>query len=148
MLGGAAWRAHRRFVALLALGLGVCEELLAVRALVERCSLVAVERVELVCVQSGLQEGGSGGGEVEVVVVVVVGKEWMVAAVAARRHLQFVFLIAEALELVGAVEIGEAGDELLVEAAEVDRQAHHLGAVVVNEAEAEVDEALHLEREG
>ena len=73
---------------------------------------------------------------------------WAVAAVAAAaRHLQFVFLIAEALELVGGVEIGEAGDELLVEAAEVDRQAHHLGAVVVHEAEAEVDEALHLERE-
>ena len=86
---------------------------------------------------------------VVVVGVEVVGKEeWVVAAVAARRHLQFVFLIAEALELVGGVEIGEAGDELLVEAAEVDREAHHLGAVVVNEAEAEVDEALHLEREG
>ena len=83
-----------------------------------------------------------------VVVVEVVGKEeWVVAAAAARRHLQLVFLIAEALELVGGVEIGEAGDELLVEAAEVDRQAHHLGAVVVHEAEAEVDEALHLERE-
>ena len=80
--------------------------------------------------------------------VAVVGKEeWAVVAAAARRHLQLVFLIAEALELVGGVEIGEAGDELLVEAAEVDRQAHHLGAVVVNEAEAEVDEALHLERE-
>ena len=85
---------------------------------------------------------------VEVVVVAVVGKEeWVVVGVAAR-HLQLVFLIAEALELVGAVEIGEAGDELLVEAAEVDREAHDLGAVVVHEAEAEVDEALHLEREG
>ena len=71
---------------------------------------------------------------------------WAVAA-AAARHLQLVFLIAEALELVGGVEIGEAGDELLVQAAEVDRQAHDLGAVVVYEAEAEVDEALHLERE-
>ena len=81
--------------------------------------------------------------------VAVVGKEeWAVVAAAARRHLQLVFLIAEALELVGGVEIGEAGDELLVEAAEVDRQAHDLGAVVVYEAEAEVDEALHLEREG
>ena len=65
VFGGAARRAHRRFVALLALGLGVCEELLAVRALVEGRSLVADQRVELVCVQSGLQEGGSGGGEVE-----------------------------------------------------------------------------------
>ena len=75
------------------------------------------------------------------------GKEAGAVAAAAARHLQLVFLIAEALELVGGVEIGEAGDELLVEAAEVDRQAHHLGAVVVYEAEAEVDEALHLERE-
>ena len=86
--------------------------------------------------------------EVEVEVAAVVGKEWVVVAAAARRHLQLVFLIAEALELVGGVEIGEAGDELLVEAAEVDRQAHHLGAVVVYEAEAEVDETFHLEREG
>ena len=76
------------------------------------------------------------------------GKEAGAVAAAAARHLQFVFLIAEALELVGGVEIGEAGDELLVEAAEVDRQAHHLGAVVVYEAEAEVDETFHLWREG
>ena len=45
-------------------------------------------------------------------VVVGVGKEEWVVAAAAARHLQLVFLIAEALELVGGVEIGEAGDEL------------------------------------